>query len=356
MGTDIKIKKHTSSTVINICMIIALFVLCQILISTGVMTRHFKGMLIPIIVNVILAMSLNLVVGVLGELSLGHAGFVCVGAYIGSLFSLLTKDVLTVSLIRFPLAIIVGGLAAALFGLLIGFPVFRLKGDYLAIVTLAFGEIIKNIFNNIYLVKGADGLQFTMSVDKFNQMSYETELIKGASGIKGTPQDSNIIIGFILILICLVVISNIVNSRTGRAIMAIRDNRIAAESIGINITKYKFIAFIVSAFFAGTAGVLYSHNLTTLTAPKFDYNMSILVLVYVVLGGMGSMRGSIIAAIVLTALPELFRQLNDYRMLMYAIVLIVMMLLKNNEKVQTFIAKISVKKNRGKKVDSNANA
>lgn len=356
MGTDIKIKKHTSSTVINICMIIALFVLCQILISTGVMTRHFKGMLIPIIVNVILAMSLNLVVGVLGELSLGHAGFVCVGAYIGSLFSLLTKDVLTVSLIRFPLAIIVGGLAAALFGLLIGFPVFRLKGDYLAIVTLAFGEIIKNIFNNIYLVKGADGLQFTMGVDKFNQMSYETELIKGASGIKGTPQDSNIIIGFILILICLVVISNIVNSRTGRAIMAIRDNRIAAESIGINITKYKFIAFIVSAFFAGTAGVLYSHNLTTLTAPKFDYNMSILVLVYVVLGGMGSMRGSIIAAIVLTALPELFRQLNDYRMLMYAIVLIAMMLLKNNEKVQTFIAKISVKKNRGKKVDSNANA
>lgn len=356
MGTQLKIKKNTSALIINVVMVIALFVLCQILISTGVMTRHFKGMLIPIIVNVILAMSLNLVVGVLGELSLGHAGFVCVGAFVGSLFSILTKDIITVSVIRFSLAIVAGGIASAIFGFLIGFPVFRLRGDYLAIVTLAFGEIIKNIFNNLYLVKTTDGLQFTMSVDKFNAMTYEKELIKGASGIKGTPQDSNIIIGFILVLICLIVISNIINSRTGRAIMSIRDNRIAAETIGINITKYKFIAFVVSAFFAGTAGVLYSHNLTTLSATKFDYNMSILILVYVVLGGMGSMRGSIIAAIVLSALPELFRWLNDYRMLMYAIVLIAMMLIKNNEKVQLFMNQLSHKRYRRKKVDSDANA
>lgn len=356
MGTQLKIKKKTSTLIINVCMIIALFILCQILIGAKIMTRHFQGMLIPIIVNVIMAMSLNLVVGVLGELSLGHAGFMCVGAFVGSVFSLLSSDMIAIPLIRFPLALIVGGLSAAFVGFLIGFPVFRLKGDYLAIVTLAFGEIIKNIFNNLYLVKGENGLSFTMSLEKFNEMSYDTVLIKGAAGIKGTPQDSSIIIGFILVLICLVTISNLVNSRTGRAIMSIRDNRIAAETMGVNISKYKFIAFVVSAFFAGTAGVLYSHNLTTLSATKFDYNMSILILVYVVLGGMGSMRGSIIAAIVLTALPELFRQLNDYRMLVYAIVLIAMMLIKNNEKFQTFLKQLSQKRHKGKKVDSNANA
>ena len=227
------------------------------------------------------------------------------------------------------IAVLIGAAAAAVFGILIGIPVLRLKGDYLAIVTLAFGEIIKNLVNAIYLGRDSAGFHFSLKDSLSLGLAPDGEvLIKGAQGITGTPQAANFTIGVILVLITLFIVMNIINSRTGRAIMAIRDNRIAAESIGINITKYKLMAFSVSAALAGVAGVLYAHNLTTLTAlPKnFGYNMSIMILVYVVLGGIGNIRGSVIAAVILYMLPELLRGLSSYRMLMYAIVLILAML------------------------------
>lgn len=227
------------------------------------------------------------------------------------------------------IAIFIGAAAAAVFGILIGIPVLRLKGDYLAIVTLAFGEIIKNLVNAIYLGRDSAGFHFSLKDSLSLGLAPDGEvLIKGAQGITGTPQAATFTIGVILVLVTLFIVLNIINSRTGRAIMAIRDNRIAAESVGINITKYKLLAFSVSAALAGVAGVLYAHNLTTLTAlPKnFGYNMSIMILVYVVLGGIGNIRGSVIAAVVLYMLPELLRGLSNYRMLIYAVVLILAML------------------------------
>ena len=336
--------KTTRQNLITYAIVAACFVLCMIYNGLPGGSSLIKGLFVPICAYVIMALSLNLTVGILGELSLGHAGFMCLGAFVGSTFSILTQESLTSVWVRFPLAILIGGLVAAVAGVLIGIPVLRLRGDYLAIVTLAFGEIIKNVVNNIYLVKDVNGLHMALSVEAYNNMDIDPltseELINGAMGITSGPRDSNYIVGFVLIFITLIVILNLVNSRAGRAIMAIRDNRIAAESIGINITKYKLIAFTVSAMFAGMAGVLYGHNLSSLVAVKFDYNLSILVLVFVVLGGIGSMRGSIIAAIILTALPELLRgSFSDYRMLIYAILLIVMMLANNNETMKMYKAR-----------------
>ncbi len=342
-----KLKNNFSDKLITYAIVIAAFIIVNIMLATGNISNSFRGQLVPICVNIILAVSLNLVVGVSGELSLGHAGFMCIGAYAGSLFSLVTQESIASVFIRFPLAIIVGGVIAAIFGFIIGIPVLRLRGDYLAIVTLAFGEIIKNLFNNMYLSIDKNGIFFTLSssANASHVFDAETkvELIKGAQGITGTPKDSTFLIGFILIMITLFVLLNLVDSKTGRSIMAARDNRIAAEAMGINVTKVKMTAFVISAFFAGIAGVLYSHNLRTLTAGKFDYNYSILILVYVVLGGMGKMRGTLIAATVLYALPEVLRGLADYRMLLYAIVLIVMMLLNNSEKFNSFKSKLSPK-------------
>lgn len=338
------LNKTTRQNLITYAIVAACFVLCMIYNGLPGGSSLIKGLFVPICAYVIMAVSLNLTVGILGELSLGHAGFMCLGAFVGSTFSILTQESLTSVWVRFPLAILIGGLVAAVAGVLIGIPVLRLRGDYLAIVTLAFGEIIKNVVNNIYLVKDVNGLHMALSVEAYNNMDIDPltseELINGAMGITSAPRDSNYIVGFVLIFITLIVILNLVNSRAGRAIMAIRDNRIAAESIGINITKYKLIAFTVSAMFAGMAGVLYGHNLSSLVAVKFDYNLSILVLVFVVLGGIGSMRGSIIAAIILTALPELLRgSFSDYRMLIYAILLIVMMLANNNETMKMYKAR-----------------
>ncbi|MGI6011392.1 MAG: branched-chain amino acid ABC transporter permease [Ruminococcus sp.] len=324
-----RINKQTKSNLITYGIVIAAFIIIQILLSTGNLSSLMEGLLVPLCVYVILALSLNLVVGILGELSLGHAGFMCVGAFTSAFFSKCMEEVITVSIVRFILALIIGAVAAGIFGILIGIPVLRLRGDYLAIVTLAFGEIIKNLVNVLYIGKDADGFHFSMKDSISLNLQPEGEVIvNGPQGITGTPQDSTFLIGIILILITLFIILNMVNSRDGRAIMAIRDNRIAAESVGINITKYKLMAFSVSAALAGAAGVLYAHNLSTLTAlPKnFGYNMSIMILVFVVLGGIGNMRGSIIAAVILTLLPELLRGLSDYRMLIYAIVLILMML------------------------------
>ena len=321
-------QKTFINNMITYAIVVVAYIVVQILMGTGHMSSLMKGLLDPYCIYVIMAVSLNLTVGILGELSLGHAGFMCVGAFAGALFSKCMKGSMnpTVSLI---IAVIIGAVVAAVFGILIGIPVLRLKGDYLAIVTLAFGEIIKNIINAVYL--GRDGSGFHISLKDSMSLNMDADgevLIKGAQGITGTPQAATFTIGVILVLITLFIVMNLVNSRTGRAIMAIRDNRIAAESIGINITKYKLMAFSISAGLAGVAGVLYAHNLTTLTAlPKnFGYNMSIMILVYVVLGGIGSIRGSVIATVILYLLPEMLRGLSNYRMLMYAIVLILAML------------------------------
>ena len=322
------LSKTTRSNLITYGMVIAAYIIVETFLRADMVSSLMEGLLVPLCVYVILAVSLNLTVGISGELSLGHAGFMCVGAFAGATFSKCVEEVITSSLLRFPLAILVGTAAAALFGILVGIPVLRLKGDYLAIVTLAFGEIIKNVVNVIYL--GRDSRGFHISIKDTVSLGLEDDgevIIKGAQGITGTPNDSTFLIGIILILITLFIVINLINSRTGRAIMAIRDNRIAAESIGVNVTRYKLLAFAVSAALAGTAGVLYAHNLSTLTAlPKnFGYNMSITILVFVVLGGIGNIRGSVIAAVVLTLLPELLRSLNDYRMLIYAVILIATM-------------------------------
>ena len=310
-------------------LVILAYLVVQGLIMAGQMSSLMKGLLVPLCVYVILVVSLNLTVGILGELSLGHAGFMCVGAFASAFFSKCMQEVITVSLVRFILAILIGALTAAVFGIIIGIPVLRLKGDYLAIVTLAFGEIIKNLVNVIFIGRDSAGFHFSMKDSMSLGLEADGKVImNGPQGITGTPNDSTFTIGIILVILSLIIILNLINSRTGRAVMAIRDNRIAAESIGIDITKYKLLAFSVSASLAGVAGALYAHNLSTLTAtPKnFGYTMSIMILVFVVLGGIGSIRGSIIAAVILTLLPELLRGLQDYRMLIYAIVLIVMML------------------------------
>ena len=342
-----KISKTTRSNLITYGIVIAAFVIMQILIGAGQVSSLMKGLLVPLCVYAILAVSLNLVVGILGELSLGHAGFMCVGAFSSAFFSKCMVDVIPVSGLRFFLAILIGAAVAALFGILIGIPVLRLRGDYLAIVTLAFGEIIKNIINVFYIGKDSNGFHFSMKDAMSLNMEPDGQtIINGPQGITGTPNDSTFLIGIILLLITLFIVLNLVHSRDGRAIMSIRDNRIAAESVGINITKYKLMAFTVSAALAGVAGVLYAHNLATLvTQPKnFGYNMSIMILVFVVLGGIGNIRGSMIAAVVLTLLPELLRSLSDYRMLIYAVILIVMMLFNWSPKALEWREKYSPKR------------
>lgn len=341
-----KLNKNLKNNIITYGIVLAFFLIVQLMQATGSISSLLKGLLVPLCVYVILAVSLNLVVGILGELSLGHAGFMCVGAFVGAFFSKCTVGVLPDGL-RFFLALFIGAACAAVFGIIIGIPVLRLKGDYLAIVTLAFGEIIKNLVNVFYIGRDSKGIHFSMkdSISLGLEQGGEV-IIKGPQGITGTPNDANFVIGIILVIVSLIVVLNLTNSRTGRAIMSIRDNRIAAESIGINITKYKLMAFTISASLAGVAGVLYAHNLATLTAlPKnFGYNMSIMILVFVVLGGIGSTRGSMIAAVVLTLLPELLRFLNDYRMLFYAIILIVMMLFNWSPKALELRERYSLKR------------
>jgi branched-chain amino acid transport system permease protein len=293
-----KLKK---SLLITACIIVG-YLLIVLLVEGDVLNRQFKSLLVPIGINIILAVSLNLTTGFLGELSLGHAGFMAIGAYTGSILTLYTN---LPAGIEFLLGIIFGGVVAAIFGVLIGVPVLRLKGDYLAIVTLAFGEIIRSIINSL----GITG---------------------GAMGLSKIPRYSNYTWVYFCLIITIIVITNLVKSRHGRAITSIRENYLAAESIGIKVSKYKIMAFVIAAFFAGVAGVLYGHNLGILKPGDFDYNKSIEILVIVVLGGMGSIKGSVISAIILTVLPEMLRAADDFRMLLYAIVLIVMMLFNSS--------------------------
>ena len=336
---------------ITYAVVFLLWGLVGILEATGQMTSLLRGLLVPLCIYAILAVSLNLTVGILGELSLGHAGFMCVGAFAGAFFTKCMENTIPSVGVRFFLALLLGALVAGIFGILIGIPVLRLKGDYLAIVTLAFGEIIKNLINVMYVGRDSSGFHFSIK-DTTSLGMDETGvvLIKGAQGITGTPRAATFTIGMLLLLLTLFIVLNLMHSRTGRAIMAIRDNRIAAESIGIHVTKYKLMAFSISAALAGVAGVMYAHSLSTLaaTSNNFGYNKSITILVFVVLGGLGNIRGSMIAAVILTALPELLRGLNDYRMLIYAIVLIAMMLFNSSPKAIE-LRSVVMEKIKGKK-------
>ena len=328
-----QLNKSTRSNLITIGIIVIFYVLCQVMIASGMLSNLMQGLLVPLCYYSILAVSLNLTVGILGELSLGHAGFMCIGAFTGAFFSRCTENVITNTFLRFTIAIIIGAVFAAVFGGFIGVVVLRLRGDYLAIVTLAFGEIIKNVINVLYIGIDSNGLHFSMKDSASLHMKDGGDIIiNGAKGITGTPNDTTFLVSILLLIAVYLIIANLMNSRSGRAIMAIRDNRIAAESVGIDITRFKILAFTISAAMAGVAGVLYSHNISTLVAtPKnFGYNMSIMILVFVVLGGIGNIRGSIIAAVVLTLLPEYLRFMQDYRMLIYAIVLIAMMIFNWN--------------------------
>ncbi len=293
----------------------------------------------PICAYIVMAVSLNLTVGVLGELSLGHAGFMSVGAFTGIVVSTTLADLIPFAPLRLAAAMLFGGLFAGVAGVIVGVPVLRLKGDYLAIVTLAFGQIIMNLVNVLYVGRDGDGLHFSLLEQKFELGEGGKMIINGPIGVSGVSKLSTFTAGFLLVLVTLLLVLNLMHSRTGRAVMAVRDNAIAAESIGISISRYKLLAFVVSAVFAGMAGALYAMNYSTVTAAKFDFNTSILVLVFVVLGGLGNIWGSVIAAALLTVLPELLRAVNDYRMLLYAILLIAMMLFNNSKLKERLLAR-----------------
>lgn len=352
--------KNLVNNLITFAIVVAAYIVCQILIGNGTMTRSLRGQLVPICVYIVMAVSLNLTVGISGELSLGHAGFMSVGAFAGIVASgwLLSATGMENETLRLIVSMVVGGVFAGIAGVIIGIPVLRLHGDYLAIVTLAFGEIIRNVLNCLYISIGPGSVRSVVDpsnaaattkavmMDKlhiqFNSAppSDWQVLVNGPAGATGVAKISTFVIGFALVLFTLFVVLNLVNSRSGRAIMAIRDSRIAAESVGINITKYKMMAFVTSAFLAGMAGALFGLNYSTVTASKFKFDTSILVLVFVVLGGIGNIRGSVIAAALLTVLPELLRAFADYRMLVYAVVLIVVMLATNSPALRSALSRV----------------
>ena len=340
------INKSTRSMLFTYALVIGAFVIIQLLrtFKDGGVGAVLEGQLIPICAYVTMALALNLVVGISGELSLGHAGFMSIGAFMGCSAASALAGVIPSAPVRLAAAMLVGAALAGFFGFLIGIPVLRLNGDYLAIVTLAFGEIIKSLLTNVYLGIDSKGFQFSFLENRNILGEGGIELIKGPMGVMNAQRISSFIAGFVLVIVTLIVIFNLVNSRTGRAIMAARDNRIAAESVGISVTKYKMIAFVTSAALAGAAGTLYGCSQVTFTATKFDFNTSILILVFVVLGGLGNMWGSVIAAAALTVLPEALRQFADYRMLVYAIVLILVMLATNNPTLWNWYARFQRKK------------
>lgn len=305
-GIHFNIKHHINWIAVAVVLIVMIF-----MSGAGMLPRAIISLLTRIAYSIILAVSLNLVVGFLGELSLGHAGFMCVGAYIGCFFANYLHTVIANPLIVLIVSMLVGGLVAAVFGFIIGLPALRLKGDYLAIATLAFGEIVRNVFKNLPYFGGALGL---------DTVTFQPKQL--------------FIIAFIVVLIVLIVLQNLIRSKHGRAITAIRDNEIAAKAMGINVTFYKLFVFILAAFCAGIAGVLYGHLNTPVLYSFFSYNYSIEVLVMVVLGGMGNITGSIIAAALITYVNfilqnELSGDLAALKLLIYAIILIVAVLFNN---------------------------
>ena len=314
----------TKKNPLTVGMVAVLYAVISYLVYSGSASRQLSNMLISVSCYIVMAVSLNLVVGLLGELSLGHASFMSVGLFTGCKLAVVLAEAIPGMpvWVRLPLAMIFGGLMAAVAGFVVGLPALRLKGDYLAIVTLACGEIIKSIITNLKVFGGALGL---------------------STGPIYSNTKTLLPFAIVLVFLTMLLMMNLKKSRYGRAIMAVRDNRIAAESCGVNVTYFKLVVFVVAAFFAGAAGALYGHNYANIKAATFDYNMSIEILVIVVLGGMGSVRGSIIAAIVLRALPEMLREFSDYRMLVYSVVLIAIMLLNASPRFNELRGRFTIK-------------
>ena len=291
---------------INAALFVLFLIVGMALIKAGVFTKYYTKVLMLIGINIILAVSLNIATGYLGQLPLGHAGFMAVGAYTAAIF--MTRSGLDAS-VSFPVGLVLGALAAGLIGVLIGIPALRLKGDYLAIITLGFGEIIRVVLLNIDSVLGF-------------------KLTYGAASLKNIPKETTFLNTFLCVGIVCLLIHTMMKSRHGRAILSIRENEIAAESCGINVTNYKVLGFAASAVFAGLAGALYAGYLGILNPSSFGFMKSIEILVMVVLGGMGSMVGSVLSATVLTAVPELLRAFSEYRMIVYSLLLITVMIFK----------------------------
>ena len=302
------------------------YILLQIGAMSGLIGRNLQGQFVPICVYVSLAISLNLVVGISGELSLGHAGFMAVGAFTGIVVTRVLEAHIAAAPLRLIIALLVAAFMASIAGFIIGIPILGLRGDYLAIVTLAFGEIVRNFMNVLYFGLDSNGhLKFAFN-HTIDGIDTEQRVITGAIGATGVTKTATFTAAMILTAFTLFIVLNLKNSKQGRAIMAIRDNRIAGESIGLEVKKYKLTAFVVSAALAGMAGCMFGQNYSTLAPVKFNFNTSVLILVFVVLGGIGNIWGGMIAAALLTVLPEALRQFADYRMLTYAIVLILVMI------------------------------
>jgi len=335
-------KRSSLSGFINYGLVIAAFGVIQALIGGKMLSNSLQSLLVPACCYMVMAVSLNLTVGILGELSLGHAGFMSLGAFSGIIASIALQNVIPAAPLRLAVSLVVGGILGGIGGVIVGVPVLRLRGDYLAIVTLAFGQIIQNIIMVLYIGVDETGLHVAMSEPGLHLAEGGVAIVKGPMGAVGVQKLATFTAGTVLLLITLFVVQNLVNSRSGRAIMALRDNRIAAESVGISVTKYKLMAFVTSAVLAGAAGALFGLNYSSTVASKFDFNTSILVLVFVVLGGLGNIRGSMIAAALLYVLPELLRSFNiaEYRMLIYAIILILVMLCTNNAKLKDLVGKL----------------
>jgi branched-chain amino acid transport system permease protein len=308
--------KKVSKFWLFLILAILIYGIGQGLIQTGILNAFYSNMLILMIINIILAVSLHLVIGITGQFSIGHAGFLAVGAYVSAIITMKFE-------LPFVLAIIIGGIVAALAGLLVGIPTLRLRGDYLAIATLGFGEIIRIVFLNIEYVGGAAGMMVS------NMTTWTS--------------------AFVCLVITILVISNFTNSRHGRACIAIRENEIAADAMGINTTFYKVAAFAIGSFFAGIAGGLFSHNFYIIQPTNFGFLKSFDILIFVVLGGLGSMSGSVIAAVLLTVISTYLQQYPETRMIIYSIVLVVVMLYRpqglmgTREITDFFVKKKSVK-------------
>ena len=296
-------KKQYKKVGISFIGTILLYFILTFLISSGIISNYWLGIIMIAGINIILASSLNLATGYLGQLTLGHAGFMSVGAYVSALCSIHLE-------LPFIASLLMGAIIAAIIGVIIGIPTLRLKGDYLCIITLAFNEIIRVIMVNLSITNGSKGLV-------------------------GIPRSTNFAIVFFSAAVTVFVIYSIVKSRHGRAIISIREDETASELSGIPTTYYKILAFAISAFFAGLSGGLYAHYITVISPKVFDYNKSVEILVIVVLGGMGNWKGSIIAAIVMTILPEYLRAFSQYRMLLYAAILIIAMILKEKNIFKT---------------------
>jgi len=283
--------------------VIATFIILNTLINSGALSRYYSTILVMVAVYIIMGASLNIATGFLGQLVLGHAGFMALGAYSAALTAIALQEYIASPLLLFIVSALVAMMVAAIAGLVVGTPALRLRGDYLAIMTLGFGEIVKVVLTNL-------------------------EITEGAQGLRGIPRIMNFPIAFFTMVLIVGIIALFMNTRHGRALISIREDEIAAESVGINITKYKIIGFVMASMFGGVGGAIYAFQVGVLVPTAFNFMKSVDIFVIVVLGGMGSLSGGIIAAIVLTFLPEALRDFASYRLLIYSVLLILTMLFR----------------------------